>query len=75
MTMQKFGFSIQTKSGTSVENLIVHARDLDHAETKLRQIYHHCKIIESRTIDVLTRGEGTDLESAIGLIVGQDSKL
>jgi len=73
--MQKFGFSIETRSGMRVENLVVHALDLSHAEIKLRQIYHHCKIMDSRTIDTLPRGEGMDLESAIGLIVDHDTKL
>jgi hypothetical protein len=72
--MQKFGFKIETKTGTTVDNLVVHANDLAHAEMKLRQMYHHCKIIDARAIDSVARGEGTDLESAIGLIVGQDTK-
>lgn len=71
--MQKFGFKIETKTGTIVENLVVHGNDMAHAETKLKQIYHHCKIIEARGIDSVMRGEGTDLESAIGLIVGHDT--
>ena len=72
--MQKFGFKIQTKSGTAVDNLTVHATDQAHAELKLRQMYHQCTIVEVRIIDALARGEGTDLEGAIGLIVGQDHK-
>jgi hypothetical protein len=72
--MQKFGFKIQTRSGTSVDNLVVHAADQAGAEEKLRKMYHHCSIIEVRLIDERPRGEGYDLESAIGLIVDEDKK-
>ncbi|MEI6738346.1 MAG: hypothetical protein WCL29_07710 [Pseudomonadota bacterium] len=72
--MQKFGFKIQTRSGTTVDHLVVHATDQNGAEEKLRKMYHHCTIIESRVIDDLPRGDGTDLEGAIALIVGQDAK-
>jgi len=72
--MQKFGFKIQTRSGTTVDHLVVHGPDQAAAEEKLRRMYHQCTIIEVRTIDELARGEGTDVESAIGLIVGQDKK-
>lgn len=72
--MQKFGFKIETRTGTTVDNLVVHGNDMAHAEAKLKQMYHHCKIIEARGIDSVMRGEGTDLESAIALIIGQDSK-
>ncbi len=70
----KFGFKIQTRSGTTVDNLVVQAADLASAEAKLRQMYHHCTIVETRAIDELPRGGGTDLESAISLIVGQHEK-
>ena len=72
--MQKFGFKIQTRTGTTVDHLVVHGPDQAGAEEKLRRMYHQCTIIEARTIDELARGEGTDVESAIGLIVGQDKK-
>lgn len=72
--MQKFGFKIQTRTGTAVDNLVVHAADQAAAEDKLRKMYHHCTIVEVRVIDELPRGEGTDLEGAIGLIVNQDRK-
>ncbi len=72
--MQKFGFKIQTRAGTTVDHLIVHAADQAAAEVKLRKMYHHCTIVEMRVIDELARGEGTDLESAISLIVDQEKK-
>ncbi|MCA3000818.1 MAG: hypothetical protein ING66_09985 [Rhodocyclaceae bacterium] len=72
--MQKFGFKIQTRAGTTVDNLVVHATDRASAVEKLRKMYHHCTIVETRVVDELARGEGTDLESAISLIVGQEKK-
>lgn len=72
--MQKFSFRIQTKSGQKVENLVIHGNDRTHAEQKLRQMYHQCEVLESRIVDDIPRGEGTDLESAISLIVGKSPK-
>ena len=70
--MQKFGFRIRTRSGTTVDNLVIHAEDRPHAEQKLTRMYHHCTVLECRVMDELPRGEGTDLEGAISLIVGKD---
>lgn len=72
--MQKYLFRIQTKSGQKVDNLVIHGTNQAHAEMKLRQMYHHCDVLEIREVDALPRGEGTDLESAISLIVGKDEK-
>ena len=72
--MQKFGFRIKTKTGTLVESLVIHARDLAHAEEKLRRMYHHATVLESKVMDELPRGEGTDLEGAISLILGRGDK-
>ena len=72
--MQKFGFRIQTRSGTTVDNLVIHAPDQEQAEQKLRQMYHHCTVVECKTLDELPRGEGTDLEGAISLILGREEK-
>ncbi|HEX9391834.1 MAG TPA: hypothetical protein VF928_11035 [Usitatibacteraceae bacterium] len=70
MKMQKFGFSIKTRDGMSVDNLTIQGLDAADAERKLRLMYHHCTVLECRPLDGLTRGEGTDLEGAISLIVG-----
>jgi hypothetical protein len=72
--MQKFGFRIKTKSGTVVENLVIHASDLAQAEAKLLRMYHHATVLESKVMDDLPRGEGTDLEGAISLILGRGDK-
>lgn len=72
--MQKYGFRIQTRAGMTVDNLVIHGIDREQAEAKLRQMYHHCTILECKELDDLPRGDGTDLEGAISLIVGQDKK-
>jgi hypothetical protein len=70
--MHKFGFRIQTSAGMIVDNLLIQGTGQEQAERKLRQMYHRCKILECRVVDDLPRGDGTDLEGAISLIVGRD---
>lgn len=73
--MQKYAFRIETKTGQKVDNLVIHGTDQAHAESKLRQMYLRCQILEAKVIDDVPRGEGTDLESAISLIAAkEDSK-
>lgn len=73
MKMQKFGFNIKTRDGMNVDNLTIHGLDQTDAERKLRQMYHYCTVVDCKLLDGLARGEGTDLEGAIALIVGSDS--
>jgi hypothetical protein len=70
--MQKFGFRIRTSSGMIVENLLIQGVDQPQAEAKLRQMYLRCTILECRVVEDLPRGDGTDLEGAISLIVGRE---
>jgi hypothetical protein len=69
--MFKYGFRIRTRSGTPVENLVVHARDQAEAERKLNQVYPHCDIIECRVIHTAIGDDGASLESIISLISKQ----
>ena len=69
--MQKFGFRIQTRSGLVVENLAIQAESQDLAEVKLRKMYHHAAVLECKILDDLPRGDGTDLEGAISLIINK----
>lgn len=69
--MIKFGFRIRTRSGLSVENLVVHARDPVEAQRKITQMYLHCEIIECKQIASPIREEGSDLEGIISLISRQ----
>ena len=48
--MTKFGFVIKTRSGLTVDNLVIHGRDQADAERKLGQMYLHFEIMESRVI-------------------------
>lgn len=72
--MQKLGLKIITKNGTTVDGLIVHAMNQAGAESKLHPMYPQCTIAGARLIDDLHCREGTDLEDATSLIVGQDAK-
>ena len=69
--MMKFAFRIQTRGGSSVENLVIQGRDQAEAERKLRQIYHHCTIVEARAIADATRSDSSDLEGVISLIADE----
>jgi hypothetical protein len=66
--MIKYGFKIKTRNGSLVENLQVQARDQAEAEQKIRQIYHHCEILECQEITPTLRKEGLDLEDVVALI-------
>ncbi len=71
--MNKYGFRIRTRGGSVVENLQVHARDRAEAEDKIRQVYHHCEVLECHEVSPHLKGEGLDLESVISLISKQGS--
>ncbi len=70
-SMFKYGFSIRTRSGTPVENLVVQARDQAEAERKLNQVYPHCEITECRVVHTTIGDDGPSLESIISLISRQ----
>lgn len=69
--MQKYGFRIRTRGGSVVENLVIHGRDREEAERKLRQVYHHCTVLESKVLQDQAEG---DFESVIGLIAAEAKK-
>jgi len=73
--MMKFGFRIRTRGGMVVENLMVQAPDREGAETRIRQIYQHCEILDCNTLAPDSRGDGVDLESMISLISKQEDPL
>ena len=72
--MNKYGFKIRTRGGSLVENLQVQARDRVEAEQKIKQIYHHCEILECHEVTPTLRKEGLDLEDMIALINKQEEK-
>jgi hypothetical protein len=66
--MIRFGFNIRTKTGQRVDNIQIMAANLDDAERRLRQMYVHCVIIETREQSVPRRNDTLDIEQVIGLI-------
>lgn len=42
--MLKFVFSLKTRDGQAVDNIVIAGSDQGDAERKLRQMYHHCEI-------------------------------
>jgi hypothetical protein len=47
--LTKYGFRIRTRVGLVVERLMIHGRDHDDAQKKLRQMYRDCEILECIT--------------------------
>jgi hypothetical protein len=70
--MRKFGFRIQTRGGSTVDNLVVQGRDREEAERKLRQIYHHCTVLEAKVLADPVPADSSDLEGVISLIAAED---
>lgn len=66
--MSKFGFRIRTRSGTPVENLVVHASDQAEAERKISRMYQNCEILEARLIHTAIGDDFANLESIISQI-------
>lgn len=72
--MTKFGFRIRTRGGSIVENLVIQGRDRDEAERKLRQVYHHCVVLEVRQITDAAPAEASDFEGVISLIADEEKR-
>jgi hypothetical protein len=72
--MTKFGFTIRTRDGSLVDNLVIQGRDQVEAETKLRQVYRQCRIVSMRVIAGPVPDGSTDLESLITLIAAEQRK-
>jgi hypothetical protein len=69
--MKKFGFRIRTRGGSVVDNLTIQGRDRDEAERKLRQVYHHCTVIEARELQEAAQADTSDVEGVITLIADE----
>jgi len=65
----KFGFRIRTKTGSTVDHLSIHGKDVDDAKRKLQQMYHGCEVLESWTESTQLRPAGQSLEDIVDLIV------
>ena len=68
--MIRFGFQIRTKTGQRIDNISIIAATQPDAERRLRQMYHHCEIIDCREQAVPRRIDTLDVEGVIGLISG-----
>lgn len=70
--MQKYGFTIRTRGGSLVSNLVIQGRDEVEAEKKLRQVYHHCTILQARPLEDPV--DASDFEAVISLIASEGRK-
>jgi hypothetical protein len=71
--MLKFDFSVRTRDGQRVESILIHGKDLQDAERKLRQMYHHCEVTQCRTINLdKAVGQSLDIEEVLSLISKHD---
>ncbi|MFO1302970.1 MAG: hypothetical protein U1F54_04515 [Burkholderiales bacterium] len=66
--MIRYGFNIRTRHGQRVDNILIMAATQDDAERRLRQMYHHCVIVDCHEQGVPRRFEPLDVDSVIGLI-------
>jgi hypothetical protein len=66
--MIRYGFSIRTKHGQRVENILIMAATQGDAERRLRQMYHQCEIVECQEQSVPRRLDPLDIAGVIGLI-------
>ena len=66
--MIRYGFNIKTRTGQRVENISIMAGTQRDAERRLRQMYHHCEILECNAQTVPRRVDTLDVEGVIGLI-------
>ena len=46
----KYGYRIRTRSGVTVDNLVIQGRDESEAQQKLMRMYPGCTVIETRHI-------------------------
>lgn len=69
--MVRYGFNIKTRSGQRVDNICIMAASQTEAERRLRQMYHHCEIVDCKTQAASLRNDTLDIEGVIGIISGE----
>jgi hypothetical protein len=70
--MLKFDFSLKTRDGQKIESVLIHGKDLQDAERKLRQMYHYCEVMNCKTTDSdKSLGQSMDIEEVLTLIAKQ----
>ncbi len=67
--MQKFVFSIRTRDGQKVENIVIAGRDKAEAERKLKQMYRYCEVVNcvARSMDGKSQ-QSMSVEEVLSLI-------
>jgi len=72
----KFSFRIRTRAGGIVDHLLIHGRDANEAERKLRQVYPGCEILDRDRITWRDRGlTSVSYEDVLGLITHAEEGL
>lgn len=69
LALTKYGFRIRTRQGLVVDNLMIHGRDEQDAQRKLRQMYRDCEVIECTCHRGSARTPGASFEDVMNLIV------
>jgi hypothetical protein len=69
----KYGFSIRTRGGHTVDNIVIMAQDPEAAERRLRQMYAQCEILARRENCADPRKTTYDVEALINLISRRSS--
>jgi hypothetical protein len=64
--LTKYGFRIRTRVGLVVDRLLIHGRDHDEAQRKLRQMYRDCEILECVAHHGSVRSPVTSERNAVG---------
>ena len=73
--MVRYGFTLRTRTGQRVDNIMIMAPTQADAERRLMQMYVQCEILECRTKPVPRRFDtldaALDIESVIGMIAAE----
>ena len=72
--LTKFTFSIRTRSGTPVENLMLQAADRAQAERRIMQMYPYCEIVQCRELTAMPRDEAASLDSILSIIARDEGE-
>lgn len=71
--MQKFGFSVITRDGLKVDGIQIYGKDIADAERKLRQMYIHCQVTQTKVIDNTKElSTSADIDDVLSLLVSQN---
>jgi hypothetical protein len=69
----KYRFSIRTREGTPVDQLMIPGRDRAEAERKLRQIYRNCDVLDCRLASEPLGTQGFSFEDVIDRVTSAQS--